>query len=173
MRLQEIMTTGVISIGPDATADAAWSRMDRNRVRHLVVKEGSHLVGVVSERDLGGRNGRVLRRGRTVSELMTPQVATAKPTTTLRQAANLMRGRLIGCLPVLDGDRLVGIVTATDVLEELGRGSSRPAVRAQRRSARMPPASQRGAARRQRRKTTDRKRGARAIGRMARPATTA
>src|SRR5689334_10440442 len=118
MRLQEIMSTGVISIGPDATADAAWSRMDQKGIRHLVVKDGSRLVGVVSERDLGGPKGGALRAGRAVRDFMTPQVATAKPTTTLRQAANVMRGRLIGSLPVVDDGRLVGIVTATDVLQE-------------------------------------------------------
>lgn len=173
MRLQEIMTTGVVSIGPDATADAAWSRMDWKGVRHLVVKEGSRLVGVLSERDLGGRRGSVLRRGRTVRDFMTPQVATAKPTTTLRQAANLMRGRLIGCLPVVEEGRVVGIVTATDVLDELGRGSSRPTVRAQRKDMRLSPAGQRMASRRERRKARAPKRGTAVIGEMARPATTA
>lgn len=147
MRLQEIMTTDVVTIDPDETASSAWSRMQRERVRHLVVTEGKRLLGVVSERDLGGRLGGPVRRGRTVRDLMTPQVAVATPETTLRQAANLMRGRLIGSLPVVDGDRVVGIVTATDVLDELGRGSTRPEVRAQRQAMRMPPASARAARR--------------------------
>jgi CBS domain-containing protein len=63
----------------------------------------------------------------------------------LRQAANLMRGRLIGCLPVIENGRVVGIATATDVLDELGRGSSRPAVRAKRQDMRLPPAGARAA----------------------------
>jgi CBS domain-containing protein len=58
-----------------------------------------------------------------------------------------MRGRLIGCLPVVDGGRVVGIATATDVLEALGRGSSRPTVRARRKATRLPPASARAARR--------------------------
>lgn len=147
MRLQEIMTTEVVTIGPDEAASTAWSRMERKRVRHLVVTEGRRLLGVLSERDLGGRRGGTVRRGQTVRDLMTPQVATATAATTLRQAANLMRGRLIGSLPVVDDGRVVGIVTATDVLEELGRGSSRPAVRAKRQAMRLPPASARAAAR--------------------------
>lgn len=148
MRLQEIMKTGVVTIGPDDAAEDAWSRMERRRIRHLVVTEGEDLLGLLSERDLGSREGAAVRRGRTVRELMTSQVASAKPTTTLRQAANMMRGRLIGALPVLEDGRLVGIVTATDVLDELGRGSSRPTVRAQRQSMRVAPASARAAARR-------------------------
>lgn len=147
MRLQEIMTTGVVSIGPDESANSAWSRMEREGIRHLVVTEGKHLLGVLSERDLGGRHGRDVRRGRVVRDLMTAQVAVATPATTLRQAANLMRGRLIGCLPVVENGRLVGIATATDVLDELGRGSSRPAVRAKRQDMRLPPAGARTAKR--------------------------
>lgn len=148
MRLQEIMTTDVIGIGPDEPADIAWSRMENEGVRHLVVNEGARLLGVVSDRDLGGRQGEPLRRGRTVRDFMTAQVATAKPGTTLRQAANIMRGRLIGSLPVVENGRVVGIVTATDVLDELGRGSTRPRVRAQRRSMRVPPIGARVAAKR-------------------------
>ena len=147
MRLQEIMTTEVVTIGPDEAASTAWSRMERERVRHLVVTEGKRLLGVLSERDLGGRWGGAVRRGRTVRDLMTSQVAVATPETTLRQAANLMRGRLVGSLPVVDDRRVIGIVTATDVLEELGRGSSRPAVRAKRQAMRLPPASARAAKR--------------------------
>ncbi len=147
MRLQEIMTTDVVTIGPDEAASTAWSRMERKQVRHLVVAEGKRLLGVISERDLGGPHGGTVRRGRTVRDLMTPSVAVATPETTLRQAANLMRGRLIGSLPVIDDQRVVGIVTATDVLAELGRGSSRPKVRAKRQSMRLPPASARTAKR--------------------------
>lgn len=148
MRLQEIMNTRVVTIGPDEAAEAAWSQMERRRIRHLIVTEGKDLLGLLSERDLGSREGAKVRKGRIVRELMTSQVASAKPTTTLRQAANMMRGRLIGALPVLEDGRLVGIVTATDVLDELGRGSSRPTVRAQRQSMRVAPASARAAARR-------------------------
>lgn len=145
MRLQEIMRTQVITIGPDATADAAWLQMERKDIRHLVVTEGALLLGVLSERDLGGRKGGAVRRGRTVRDLMSPQVASARPATTLRQAANMMRGRLIGSLPVVEDGRIVGMVTATDVLEELGRGSSRPAVQAKRKAMRLAPVGARRA----------------------------
>lgn len=133
------MSTDVVTIDPEVTANDAWSLMRKKRIRHLLVTEGNRLIGVLSERDLGGSNGGPVRRGRTVRDLMTEQAASAKPTTTLRQAANMMSGRLIGSLPVVEDGRVVGIVTATDVLQELGRGSTRPAVRAKRRSMRLPP----------------------------------
>ncbi|HEX5959902.1 MAG TPA: CBS domain-containing protein [Rhodanobacteraceae bacterium] len=145
MRLHEIMSTEVITAAPDETADVAWARMQRARIRHLVVLEGGRMVGMLSERDLGGRRGAATRRGRSIGELMSGSPALATPDMTLRQAANLMRGRMVGSLPVLVDDRVVGIVTATDVLDELGRGATRPLVRAQRRSMRLPPASSRRA----------------------------
>jgi len=63
-----------------------------------------------------------------VNEIMSaPVVTTARPDTTVREAANLMRGHAVSCLPVLDGERrLKGIVTVIDLLELLGRGSARP-----------------------------------------------
>lgn len=143
MRLSEIMRTRIVTIGPDDTASAAWTRMRRRGIRHLVVVDGTQLVGVVSERDLGGRTGDEVRAGRRVRDLMTSRVASAGPETTLPDAADLMRARLIGSLPVLDGDRLVGIVTATDVFEALGRGARASLSRAERQLLRAPTTSKR------------------------------
>ena len=143
MRLHEIMSTRVVTIGPDETASAAWTRMRRRGIRHLAVVDGTGLVGVVSERDLGGRTGARVRKGRAVRDLMTPRVARAGPETTLGDAADQMRAQLIGSLPVLDGDRLVGIVTATDVFEALGRESTGPLSRAERQLLRTPTSSKR------------------------------
>lgn len=51
---------------------------------------------------------------------MVREVATASPETTIRQAANMLRGRTIGCLPVVEDSKLVGIVTVTDLLDLVG-----------------------------------------------------
>lgn len=147
MRLREIMRTRVVTIESSESASSAWSLMKRHRIRHLVVTDNGDLVGVISERDLGGLNGDDVRKGRTVADLMNSRVVSAEPTTTLREAANLMRGHLIGCLPVLQDDRLVGIVTATDVLDELGRGSTRPTRRPEHRAERMTESRRRAAQR--------------------------
>ncbi|HEX8758212.1 MAG TPA: CBS domain-containing protein [Steroidobacteraceae bacterium] len=126
MRLGELMQQRVMTIDSHEPASAAWSQMRRHRIRHLVVTSDDELAGVISERDLGGRHGEQTRSGRSVEELMSPRVVSGTPKMTLREAANLMRGRTIGSLPVLQDGTLVGIVTATDVLDELGRGSARP-----------------------------------------------
>jgi CBS domain-containing protein/ribosome-associated translation inhibitor RaiA len=156
VQLHEFMKTRVVTIGPEEAASLAWSRMRGRRIRHLVVTDNARVLGVVSEHDLGGRSGAVIRRQRLVGDLMSSPVVSATPKTTLRRAASLMRARAIGCLPVMDRSRLVGIVTATDVLEELGRSSSR---RPQGRSSipdsrkrtpfpdRIPRAAKRGSAR--------------------------
>lgn len=120
------MSENVHTIDRESSANAAWTLMRRHRIRHLVVTERGELVGILSERDLGGKYGVETRRGRKVDDLMTGRIATADPNMTLREAANLMRGRLIGSLPVLEDGRLVGMVTATDILDAMGRGSSRP-----------------------------------------------
>jgi CBS domain-containing protein len=57
---------------------------------------------------------------------MTRHVVTVEPSTTVKRAANLMRGRSIGCVVVANRGRVVGIVTVADLLELLGRGSTRP-----------------------------------------------
>ncbi|HEU4624336.1 MAG TPA: CBS domain-containing protein [Steroidobacteraceae bacterium] len=147
MRLRELMSRRVETIDSRESASAALSQMRRHRIRHLVVTANGELAGIISERDLGGRLGADARKGRTVADLMTPRVVSANPGMTLREAANLMRGRMIGSLPVLEDGKLVGIVTATDVLDELGRGTTRPTRRPEGRTLRMTE-SRRQAARR-------------------------
>ena len=95
-------------------------------VHHLVVTDGGRLVGLLSDRDAGGRRGAALRQQRSVADLMTPHVVTIRPDATIRQAANVMRGRSIGSLVVVDGRRIAGIVTVSDLLELIGRGAERP-----------------------------------------------
>lgn len=127
MRVGEIMNTKVVTVDPKEAASAAWSRMRRRGIRHLVVTEDGRLRGVISERDLAGVPGSDIRKGLAAEDLMTPRVVSVESKTTLREAADLMRRRQIGSLPVLDDGLLVGIVTASDVLDELGRSSTPPA----------------------------------------------
>ena len=63
---------------------------------------------------------------------MTSPVVTVGRTDTIRVVANLMRGRTSDSVPVVDGERLVGIVTVSDLLEELGRGIDRSAKKTRR-----------------------------------------
>ena len=130
MRVAELMKPRVETVSVGESAELARQRMRQKRIRHLVVTSGRDVVGVVSDRDLEEAGS--LRRVQTVGEVMTSPVVTARPETTLRQAANLLRGRAIGCLPVLEDGRLVGIVTTTDLLELVGKGAERPVAKSRR-----------------------------------------
>ena len=132
MRVQEVMTQGVRTVRPTMLADDAWTLMKTDDIHHLVVTEGRKIVGLLSNRDAGGRSGGAVRNGRTVADLMTSNVVTIDRQETLRKAANLMRGRTIGCLPVTQGTRLVGIVTTSDLLNAIRGGADRPSRQARR-----------------------------------------
>jgi len=119
MRLGEIMRTKVETIAPRESAGAALERMRRTRIRHLVVQDGEKIVGVVSDRDIAPASQ---RRQQTVEDVMSSPAMTCSPDTTLRQAANLLRGRTVGCLPVVADGRIAGIVTTTDLLDLIGGG---------------------------------------------------
>jgi len=121
MRLFEIMSKDVVTASPTQALTEALEDMRRRGVHHLVVVDGARVVGVLSSRDRADA-----QPGREVRDVMQENVVTAAPTTTVREAANLLRGRSIGCLPVLEDDRLVGIVTTSDLLELIGRGVERP-----------------------------------------------
>jgi acetoin utilization protein AcuB len=144
MRLSEIMSSPVETIEAGESAEAASRRMQSKGIHHLIVTRDGLPVGVLSARDLSGPRGVALRWAGTAEELMSPKVVFATPATTVREAANLLRGRNIGCLPILEGRKVIGIVTITDLIELVGRGLERPAVRSTRRAP-MRPASRRGA----------------------------
>ena len=134
MRLQDVITRKVRTIAPTASADDAWSAMRLHGIHHLVVTREDRAIGILSDRDAGSRRGAVVRATKTVGELMTAPAVMAPPTMTIRQAANVMRGRSIGCLVVAVAGRPVGIVTVTDLLEAVGRGLDRGAAESARRT---------------------------------------
>jgi acetoin utilization protein AcuB len=124
MRIGEVMTNRVETVPAGESVENALRVMRAKRIRHLVVQLGGGAVGVVSIRDLDSFVSD--RSIRTVADVMTAPAVTGSPHMTVREAANLLRGRTIGCLPVLDRGKLVGILTTTDLLDLIGRGSERP-----------------------------------------------
>lgn len=124
MRVRDVMTEDVETIPAGESAENALRRMRARRIRHLIVTLGTETVGIVSEGDLDALG--TARRFQMVGDVMSSPAITVEPEMTIRQAANLLRGRTIGCLPVMEHGRLVGILTTTDLLELLGRGAERP-----------------------------------------------
>lgn len=127
MRVTEAMTEHVRTVSPTMSAMDAHSLMKTAKVHHLVVTRAARIVGVLSARDVSpqGRQPRI-PDSVTVEDLMSSPVVTIERGETVRKAANLMQGRTIGCLPVTDNGKLVGIITLADLLRLLGSGADRP-----------------------------------------------
>lgn len=126
MIVGEIMKTRVETVPAESPVGEASRKMQLRRIRHLVVTRGAEVVGVVSDRDLPAGEARDSGPEQKVEDVMTHGAATAAPEMPVRQAANLLRGRSIGCLPVLRDGQLVGIVTISDLLELVGKGAESP-----------------------------------------------
>jgi CBS domain-containing protein len=119
MRLAEIMRHPVETILPSASPAEARAAMNRARINHLVVvRSGRQIVGVVCAHDLHGA-----APGSTVEDLMSSPAVTASAGTNVRDAAKLLRGRSIGSLVVVERGRPAGMVTTSDLLGLLGRGT--------------------------------------------------
>ena len=107
----------------------AMDVLREREIRHLcVLKDGEKLVGVVSERDIKQaspspataleiREIYYLLDKVKVKQIMTRRPYTISPSAPIEEAALIMREKKIGCLPVVDGGRLVGILTETDILD--------------------------------------------------------
>ena len=128
MRVFEIMSDRVRTVTPDTRVAAARTQMDTTKADYLVVSSARRVVGVVSRRDLDA----AAAPGALVAEVMTSPAVTIERSAPVRKAANLMEGRTLGFLPVIDRGRLAGVVTITDLLHLIGRGADRPRARSRR-----------------------------------------
>lgn len=124
--VKDSMAREVVTLSPRDTAGEALALCRERRIRHLPVLEDGRLVGVVSDRDLRSATPALGDPARAaaleevrVGEVMAREVVTAAPDDPVDGAANTMRERSINCLPVLDADELVGILTSSDVMESL------------------------------------------------------
>jgi CBS domain-containing protein len=113
--------SGVWSIGPSATVIDAIRLMDEKNIGALPVVENGKLVGIVSERDY---TRKVIVKGRSskdtpVSDIITKQVLTVNPSSSVAECMQIMTDKRVRHLPVLDGANLVGILSIGDVLKWL------------------------------------------------------
>lgn len=116
-----------MSISTDDTLRIVQEIMELGSVRHLPVVRRGELVGVVSQRDLlkaslsnvmgiPAEEQSLFLEGVRIEEVMSKPPVSIDPDASVQSAARLMADRKIGCLPVLEAGRLVGIITETDVL---------------------------------------------------------
>jgi CBS domain-containing protein len=148
MRVKDVMSTKVLTIDLHEPLEQARSEMDLGRVHHLVVVDGARVVGVVTSELVAWGEAEGIAR---VEDVMFRHIVTGSPNLTIRAVANLMRGRTVGALPIFENNRLVGIVTFSDLLDLLGRGAERPVLSSRRWTLRdrgkKPPAAVVGARR--------------------------
>jgi len=119
-QLLEAKGNRVFSIAPASPVYDALLIMAENRIGALVVLEGEHLVGIFSERDYARE---VVLKGKTsrttpVSDIMSTAVITVSPDTMVDDCMNLMSGKRIRHLPVLENDRVVGVLSIGDLVKE-------------------------------------------------------
>jgi len=121
--IDAIMSTELITIAPGASLADARELMQENRIHHLpVVENKDELVGLLSLTDVLRASDSSLRADEErirateipVRDVMVTDVATVSHAASLRQAALFLEKYKIGCLPVISGDKLVGIITDSD-----------------------------------------------------------
>src|SRR5262249_25241264 len=114
MQVSAWMSSPVHTVRPQTTAAEAVSLLRRHVIRHLPVMEGARVVGVATARDLRGAEP-----GKRVDTIMSRPVVVVSPRTAIDKAARLLFDRRIGCLPVIEEGKLVGILTQTDAVAAL------------------------------------------------------
>ena len=134
-----LMSRHVETLSPDEDLDLADMIMRLEKLRHLPVVAEGRVVGVLSERDLlraqasslkalSRKEQRAENLQIKVREAMTKNTVTIAASATALEAAEIMRERRFGCLPVVDGETLVGIITESDLLEHVIRVLSDPSM---------------------------------------------
>jgi len=118
MLVKQAMTKNILVIHPDTAIKDAAKIMAQRRVGSLIAVEGNKLVGIITELDIIWKvvAGDLDPKITLVRDVMTKEVVTVKANQTLEEATQIMVENKIKKLPVLEGDKLVGIITATDLI---------------------------------------------------------
>jgi CBS domain-containing membrane protein len=141
-QVRDLMTADPYTLGPRDNLASLYDLMDTHRVRHVpIVDDEGELVGLLTQTDLAMSalaaqsdlplsQERDLLQRRRVREIMITEIETVEPDTPLQDAAATLFENKIGCLPVVEGSRLVGILTESDfvrrfVQEEARREATR------------------------------------------------
>lgn len=135
-RVRDVMSTDVRTIERNEALSIAQDVMQMERIRHLVVVDEDYpgeVAGVLSQRDLflgslaralgyGSASARKILETVPVKEVMATEPVVVAPDASLREAAALMVERGIGCLPVVEKEKLVGVLTEGDFVRLASRG---------------------------------------------------
>ena len=128
--VEEVMSTDVFTLERNDKLNVADELMKQQRIRHIpVVNSDGDLCGILTQRDLfrgillkslgyGSRLEGKLLVSLSIKDAMHEDVLTISPDSPLSDAATLMLSRKVGCLPVVDGERLVGMISEADFVKQ-------------------------------------------------------
>jgi len=130
VKVRDRMTRDVITVDAGEPIRKAWELLEEHKLRRFPVLAGGKLVGIITDRDLRDATASsiVLTEKKyhdflldttKIESVMTANPRTVEPDTDLSQAARLILDMKVGGLPVLEGDRLVGIITETDLIRTM------------------------------------------------------
>ncbi len=112
MDAREIMTKDVIAVAPDMQVGEAADLLMHYRIHGApVVDDNEQLIGMVSFVDLAAR------RGQKVREVMVPDPVSAAEDTPVDEIASMMLDQMVRRIPIVQGGRVVGIVSASDIIQ--------------------------------------------------------
>ncbi len=128
MLVKDVMKTQLVTLQADSKLGFANDIMYLGRIRHLPVVKGENVVGILTQRDLyrasltsiltNWKENREFLDSLKVSEVMTKNVITISPDASVEEAAQIMIDKKVGGLPVVkDKNKLIGLITETDVLQ--------------------------------------------------------
>lgn len=128
MLVKDHMTTDLMVLKRTETVKKAQNIFENNSFRHLPIVEEGHVLGIISDRDINrsiaisasvsDMCGIEMDADLKVESIMTKDYLSIAPDAPLKEAGRIMMERKIGCLPVIEKDKLVGIITETDILKK-------------------------------------------------------
>jgi len=117
MIVAQLMTQNPVTVQPNDPLECAYKKMKTGRFRQVPVLDQGKLIGIVTDRDMRQYLGHLDRTN--VEAVMSPLPLSVCPATPVEQAAQLLVTNKIGSLPVVESGKLVGIITASDMLHAL------------------------------------------------------
>jgi len=118
--IKDVMTKSVISVDVTATVNEAAKMMEDAKVGAIIVMENNTPVGIVTDRDFAVKvAAHAYQISEPIKKIMSSPLIAIGPEETVLMAADLMYTRGVRKLPVIDNDKVIGIITATDLVNQL------------------------------------------------------
>jgi len=127
MKISEIMTQAAVTDSSEDTLTEACDKMRHNQTSSILIMDGQRMIGIVTERDVVKAVAHGLDPKETrVKDLMTTDIVTIGPMTTLKDAAEIMASKWIRHLPIVEGSKVVGMISQRDLTGVLAKALHEP-----------------------------------------------